>query len=171
VKGNVMTADAGTLDRLIDATSESFDALISWVEAAQHRAYRVSQALLKEAREADKDRSALARAWIASPARVHENLESMIDAQARAQRRALDFARDSLNSASEHGEEIRDALRRITRANRSAAEAILEAGRTGVSSAVRQVDRAPRPWATRRLPAARPMRVPVIEDETARRAS
>jgi hypothetical protein len=157
-----------TRDKFFDAINETYDALLTGIEAAEERGHRVSTTLLTEARKGEKELSTLARAWADSPSSVYENLEAMIDAQTRAQRRGLELARDSLKGAGEYRGEVQEALRRMIRANRTAAEAMLEVARSTGSRAARQADRLrPRRQARRR--AARLARVPVTETETARR--
>jgi hypothetical protein len=147
-------------DKFLEAIDASYGALITAIEATEARGDRVSKTLLAEARKGEKELSALARSWVDAPASVYENLEAMIDAQARAQRRALELARESVNGAGAYRSEVRDALRQMIKANRAAGDVILEALREATSRAAQQAERLPRP---RRLRphAVRPSRVPV----------
>jgi hypothetical protein len=157
-----------TRDRFFDAINETYEALLSGIEATEEQGHRVSRTVLAEARKGEKELSTLARTWVDTPSSIYENLEAMIDAQTRAQRRALELARDSLKGAGEYRDEVQEALRRMIRANRTAAEAMVEVARSASSRAARQVDRLPRPRRTRPR-AARPARIPVAEGEVARR--
>ena len=157
-----------TRDKFLDAMDETYDALITGIEATEARGDKVSKTLLAEARKGEKEASKLARSWVDSPVSLFENLEAMIDAQARAQTRALELARDALKGAGEYRGEVQEALRRMIRANRTIAEAMVEVARTGSSRAARRVERLPRPRMARPR-AVRPSRIPVAEGETAQR--
>jgi hypothetical protein len=157
-----------TRDKFFDAINETYDALITGIEATEERGHRVSQTLLTEARKGEKELAALAKTWVDTPTSFFENLEAMIDAQTRAQRRALELARDSLKGAGEYRGDVQDALRRMIRANRDVAEAMVEVARSATSRAAEQAERLPRP--RRMRPAARrPARVPVAEGEIVER--
>ena len=165
----VMADEAiGTRDKFFDAINETYDALVTAIEASEERGHRVSRTLLDQARKAEQEVSALARGWVDSPRSVYENLEAMIEAQTRAQHRALELARDSLKGAGDFRGEVQEALRRMIRANRAAAEAVVEVAREASSRAARQVERVPRPRRAR-PGAARPARIPVAETDIARK--
>lgn len=124
---------ATTRDRLFDAINESYDALTAAIEATEERGHRVSRTVLSEARKGEQEVVALARQWANDPTNVFENLGALVDTQARAQRRALELARDSLTGAGEYGSEVQQALTRVIQANRQATEATIEALRRGVN--------------------------------------
>jgi hypothetical protein len=157
-----------TRDKFFDAINEAYDALITGIEATEQRGHKASGTLLGEARKAERELATLARTWVDSPRSVYENMEAMIDAQTRAQRRALELARDSLGGAGTYRKEVQESLRRMIRANRAVAEVMLEVARAGTSRAAKQVERLPRP---RRVPsrAARPTRIPVTGGHVERR--
>jgi len=155
-------------DKFFDALDEAYDALITAIEATEAQGDKVSKTLLAEARKAEKEASKLARSWVDSPTSLYENLEAMIDAQARAQTRMLELARDSLKGAGAYRGQVQEALQRMIRANRNIAEAMVEVARTGLSRAARRVERLPRPRRARPR-AVRPSRIPVTEGETAQR--
>jgi hypothetical protein len=157
-----------TRDKFFDAIDETYNALVTALEATEARGDKVSQTLFAEARKGEREASKLARSWVDSPTSLYENLEAMIDAQARAQSRALQLARDSLKGAGAYREEVQEALRRMIQANRNIAEAIVEVSRTGASRAARGAESLPRP---RRMQArtVRPSRVPVAEGEVPRK--
>jgi hypothetical protein len=153
-------------DKFLEAMDASYGALMTALEAAEARGHRVSKTMLAEARKGEKELLALTRGWVDAPTSVYENVEAMIEMQARAQRRALELARESLHGAGEYRSEVQDALRQVIKANRTAGEAVIEALREATSRAARRAERLPRP---RRLrpQAVRPARVPVAEAEVA----
>ncbi|MEX1252843.1 MAG: hypothetical protein WEE64_00740 [Dehalococcoidia bacterium] len=148
-------------DKFFDAINETYDAFISGIEAAEERGHRVSQRLLNEARKSEEEVSTLGRTWANAPTRVHENLAAMIDAQARSQRRALEMARDSLKGTEAYRDEVREALRRVIRANRTGTDAMVDVARAATSRAAKEVDRLPLP--RRSSPRPRPSRIAVVE--------
>ncbi len=154
-----------TRDKFFDAINETYDALLTGIEATEERGHRVSRIVLTEARKGEKELSTLARTWADSPSSVYENLEAMIDAQGRAQRRALELARDSVKGAGEYGEEVQEALRRMIRANRAATDAVVEVARTASSRAAKQAERLPLPGRAARP--VRPSRIAVAEGDGA----
>jgi hypothetical protein len=154
-----------TRDKFFDAVNEAYDGWFSAIEAGQARGRNVSRTLLDEARKGERELVALARKWVDAPTNFFENFEAVLDAQARAQRRALDLARDSLSDAGEYGREVQEALRRVIKANGAAGEATVEAVRNAYSSAMdrlRGTEEGAEP--SRRRP-ARPTRVPVVAGE------
>jgi hypothetical protein len=159
-----------TRDRFFDAINETYDALLTGFEATEERGHRVSRTLLSEARQGEKELSTLARTWVDSPRSVFENLGAMIDAQARAQRRAVELARDSLKGAGAYGEEVRKALRRMIRSNRAVTDAVTEVARSATSRAAQRAEHLPLrlPLALpRRARPARPARIAVVEGDIA----
>lgn len=155
-------------DKFLEAIDASYDALITAIEATEARGDRVSKTLLAEARKGEKELSALARGWADAPTSVYENLEAMIDAQARAQRRALELTRESLKGAGAYRSAVQDALRQMIKANRAAGEAIIEALREATSQAAQQAERLPRPRQLRPR-TVRLSRVPVAAGEGPRK--
>ncbi len=116
-----------TRDKFVDAVNESYDALLIAIEAAEARGHKVSNAVIEEARQGEKDFVALDQKWTDAPTNVFENLEAMLDVQGRAQQRRLEFARDALGGAGEFRADVRDALSRVVKANANAREATAEA--------------------------------------------
>ena len=157
-----------TRDRFFDAINETCDALVAGLEATEERGHRVSRTLLSEARKGETELSKLARTWTESPRSIYENVEAMIDAQGRAQQRALELTRDAVKGAGAYRGELQEALRRMIRANRSATDAMVEVARTATSRAARQADRLPRLRVARPRP-LRPSRITVVEGDGAQK--
>jgi hypothetical protein len=151
-------------NKFLEAIDASYGALVTAIEATEARGDGVSKILLAEARKGEKEFSALVRGWVDAPTNVYENLEAMVDAQARVQRRALALARESLEGAGAYQLEVRGALRQMIKANRAAGEMILEALAVTASRAVKNAERLPRPRRMRSH-TVRPSRVPVATAE------
>jgi hypothetical protein len=103
---------------------------------------------------------------VGAPSSGYENQEAKIDTQARAHRRAVELARESLKGAGACGGEVQKALRRMIRANRAGADAVVDLARSATSRAARRVDRLPLPRRARPRP-ARPSRIAVVEGDSA----
>jgi predicted NBD/HSP70 family sugar kinase len=155
-------AETAVPNRFFDAINETYDALLSAIEAGELRGHKVSQTVLEEARKGEKELVELMRRWVDTPTNVFDNLGAMIDAQARAQRRALELAQASLEGAGEYGGEVREAFRRVIKANRVAAEATVEVAREAAQRSVERVGHVRgEPEAPRHRAAARTTRIPV----------
>lgn len=143
-----------TRDKVFDAISGGYDGVISVLEATEARTHALSEVALAEARSAQKEAIAVVRKWVDAPANLYENVEAVIDAQAHAQHRVLELARDGVGGAREYGADMRDAVRRIIRANRDASEATVMTARKAYRLVRREGDNAARTQ-------AKPTRVPV----------
>ncbi len=116
-----------TREKFFDAINESYDALLTAIEATEARGHALSSVAIDEARTGEKEVVALAQKWVDAPSNVFENLQAMLEAQTRAQRRVLQLASDALSGAGEYGTDVQDALRRVIKANAKAGEATVEA--------------------------------------------
>ncbi len=128
-----------TRDKFFDALNESYDALLTAVEAAEARGHKFSNAIIDEARQGETEVVALARTWSDAPGNVFENLKAMVEVQGRAQRRGLELARDALGGAGEFGNDVQEALRRVIKANARAGEATAEVAQDVVHKAYTRV--------------------------------
>jgi hypothetical protein len=153
-------------DKFLDAVDETYAALLTALEATEQRGHQVSQLALAEARKGEQEVITLARAWADTPADAYDHLAAMIDAQMRAQQRALELARDWLKGAGEYRTDVREAVRRMIRANRAAGEAMVEVARTARSGAAHRAEHLPRLRRTRIEP-ARPSGEPAANGEHA----
>ena len=116
-------------DRLLDGISGGYGALLSALEDTEGRGHRVSRSALAEARKGEHEVVELARKWIGSPTSFFDNFEAAVDVEARAQRRALELGRDSLQGVADYGGELQRALNRFVRAYRQAADAVADSAR------------------------------------------
>lgn len=153
------TKTVATRDKFFDAINECFDAFITGLEATEERGHKASRNLLDETRKGERELAALAKTWVDTPTSFFENFGAMIDLQTRAQVRTLELARDALQEAGAYRADLQEAMQRMIRANRQAAEALVEAARTATSQAAEQAERLPRP--RRMQPAAEVEEAPV----------
>lgn len=154
-----------TRDKFFDAVNEAYDAMFSVVEASEARGHNVARTALDEAQKGERELVTLARKWVDAPTSFFDNFEAALDVQARAQRRALELARDSLTGAGEYGREVQGALRRVIKANGTATEAAVEAVRDAYSRAVDRIRPTEEETGTSRRRPSRATRVPVVVSE------
>ena len=141
-----------TRDELLNAVNKSFAALFSAADETEARGHKLGRTVLAEARKGEQEAIELARKWADSPTNFFDNFEAVVEVQARAQRRALELARDTVGGAGEYGGELRRALGRLVTANRQAAGAVVDAVRdryAGLSGRVRREVEELRPVVTR----------------------
>lgn len=116
-------------EKLIEAIDESFDALLDAAKATEARGHKVTGAVLDGAKEGEQEFVELVRKWTAAPTNFLENFSAMLEAQTRAQQRALDIVRDSFGGAGDYTGELQEAMRKMVRANADAARATVELAR------------------------------------------
>jgi hypothetical protein len=133
-------------DRFFGALNEAYDTMLHAIDRGNQRGYRVSKTILRQARRGERELVALARKWVEEPTDLLGFYEDLLDAQLRAQTRALELAREWLADAGDTREEVQEALRRLIEANRQAGEAAVEAARSAFG---RGID-----WAQGREPPA-----------------
>lgn len=126
-------------DKFFGAINDSYDALLSLVESGNNRGYRVSRVALKEARKGEREAVALARKFVEAPTQVFDLFEAIVDVQARAERRALELARDTLQGAGQFRREAQDAARQAIQANRAAGEVAVDALRDAYGRALARI--------------------------------
>ncbi len=88
--------------KFFDAINENYSTLLSAAEKAQQSGHKVSQTVIDELRKGEQELSDLTQRWIDSPTSFFDNFAAMLDAQTRAQQRALELARDSFHGAEEY---------------------------------------------------------------------
>ena len=120
-------------EKFFEAINESYDALLSAVEATEARGHNVSQVVLQEARKGEREVVELAQKWTGAPTSFFDNFATVVEIQARAERRALELARDALDGANEYRAQVREALERVIKANRTATDATVDALRNAFS--------------------------------------
>src|SRR3990170_1811218 len=123
-------------DKFFSAVNESYDALLSAVEATNARGYRASRTVLKEARKGERELVGLARKWTGAPTKFFDLFEAVLDVQARGQQRTLELTRDVVGGVRESGREVREATRGVVEGNRAAGEAVVEGLRGAYSRTV-----------------------------------
>ena len=156
--------------QFVDSMVEVYEAMLSALEATEARGHKVSRALLTEARRGEKEVETLARKWAEHPAMIADNISAAIDAQANAERRALELARESLGAAQEYREEVQKSLAKVIAANQEAASALRRAAREGYPR-VRSAAAKLRKTAASRLRRRAPARAPAPARTPARKAA
>jgi len=126
-------------DRFFGALNQAYDAMLQAIEKGNQRGYRVSRTILRQARRGEREVVALAKKWVEEPTDVLGFYETLLDAQTRAQTRALELTREWLEEAGNTREEVQEALRRMIQANRDASEAAIEAARGAFEGTVDRV--------------------------------
>jgi hypothetical protein len=123
------TTEPTTRDRLFEAANEYFDAMFAAVKATEGRGHKVSQALIAEAQQEQREFTEVARQWVDAPTHLTENLTAMLEAQTRVQERALDIIKDTFGGAGDYRAEMQDAVQRMIKANADAGRATVEVAR------------------------------------------
>jgi|SRR3990170_5482551 len=117
-------------DKFFSALNQAYDAMLEAIEKGNQRGFRASKTLLRQARRGEREVAALARKWSEGPTDLLKFYESLLDAQTRAQTRALELTREWLDEMGTAQGEVREALLRMIQANRAAGEAVIEATRS-----------------------------------------
>jgi hypothetical protein len=149
LQGGGTTMARTTRDKFLDAVNESYSALLSVIDATEMRGHKVSRTVIAEARKGEREVADLTRKLVDEPASFFDNMEAVIEAQANAQRRALELARESLGGAEEYRHDVRQALARVIAANREATQAMAVAMRQATRGAYTQTATRMRGAATR----------------------
>jgi len=126
-------------DRLLDAISEGYGALVAAAEDTETRRHKVSRTVLAEARKGEHEAAELVRKWIGSPTSFFDNFEAAVEVEARAQRRALELGRDTLRGAVDYGGELRRAVKRFGRAYRQAGDVAADSTRNAYTRVTERV--------------------------------
>ncbi len=153
------------VDRFFGALNEAYDAMLHAIDSGNQRGYHVSKTILRQARRGERELVALAKKWVEEPTDLLGFYEDLLDAQLRAQTRALELTREWLAEAGDTREEVREALRRLIEANREAGKAAVEAARGAFERGIDwaqgweppSAEEAP-PAARKRAPRRRPAR-------------
>lgn len=123
------TREPTTRDRLFDATNEYFDALFAAIKATEERGHKISVAVIDEAQKEQKEFLEVGRQWVDAPTHLTENLTAMLEAQTRAQERALDIIKDTFGGAGDYRADMQDAVQRMIKANAEAGRATVQVAR------------------------------------------
>jgi hypothetical protein len=151
------------IDRFFGALNQAYDAMLHAIDRGNQRGHRVSKTILRQARRGEREVAALAKRWVEEPTDLLGFYEDLLDAQLRAQTRALELTREWLEEAGDTREEVQEALRRLIQANREAGEAAVEAARSAFE---RGVD-----WAQGREPPGAEEAPPTARKRAPRRRS
>ena len=114
---------------VFDAVSDGFEAVLDAVQAANDRSYRVSRALVDQARDVQRDALEFTKLWAEAPLDRFGFASAVIDVTTNGHVRALRGASQWFEELSLAQEEANHTIRRVARANRSAGEAVVEGTR------------------------------------------
>ena len=121
------TTTTGLVDRVFDALSESSLALTERVKAGNDRAARVANAVVREVEWSQQEALSLGRQFVHHPTDVVGFTGALYDKSGDLQNRAFDFSRQWIDEMATAARETREAIERITRANREVARSAVEA--------------------------------------------
>ena len=124
-----------TVDKFFGAVTESYDALLDVVKAANDRGHRVSRRLIDEVEKGQLETIDLARRFATAPRDVSGAYSSAVRSLTDAQGRALSLTRQLIDELTDTQQEARDAVSRVIEANRAAGQAAIEAAREAVGRA------------------------------------
>ena len=148
-------------DKFFGAISTAHEALLDAIKAGNERGYRVSKSLLDGVQKEQRQLLELSRRVAKSPRDLGGLYGSVVESLTATQGRTLEMTRQWLDEAADSRQEVRDSLRRLIEANRTAGEAALEVARGTfgrAAGAVRQARgggnsrKAETPQETRRAP-------------------
>lgn len=127
------------IDKYFEALTESYDAIIDAIKAANERGYRVSSNLLTEAQKGQREAVDLGRKLAEDPTDVGGFYRAVMESTTKAQGRALELARQMFDEMSESRTEAREAIEKVVKAQRTAGEAAVEAARDVASVTAERV--------------------------------
>ena len=134
-----MTKTATPVDKYFEALTESYDAIIEAVKAANERGFRISNNLLAEAQRGQRETVDLGKKFADDPTDVGGFYRAAMEATTKAQGRTLELARQMFDELSESRTETREVIEKVIKAQRAAGEAAVEATRDVASTAAERV--------------------------------
>ncbi len=116
-------------DKFFGAISSAHEALLDAVKAGNERGYRVSKSLLDGIQKEQRQVLELSRRVAKSPRDLGGLYGSVVESLTATQGRALELTRQWLDEAADSRHEVRESLRRLVDANRTASQAAVEVAR------------------------------------------
>ncbi len=126
-------------DRYFEALTESYDAIIEALKAGNERGLRVSNKMLTEAQNGQREAVELGRKFAEDPTDVGGFYRAVMESTTKAQGRTLELARSLFDELSESRTEARDVIEKVVKAQRSAGEAAVEAAREAATVTAERV--------------------------------
>jgi hypothetical protein len=125
-----MTKTASPGVKIVDAITESSNALLEAARAANERGFRFSKTVLEGAEQAQQDALDLGRKFAKEPSDLSGFSSAIVEKTNEAQGRVVEFARQWASELSDAGQEAREAFSKVAQANRDAAQASFEGVRS-----------------------------------------
>jgi hypothetical protein len=126
-------------DKYFEALTETYDAIIDGIKAANERGYRISNSLLAEAQRGQREAVDLGKKFAGAPSDVGGFYRAVMESTTRAQGRTLELARQMFDELSDIRGETREAIEKIIKAQREAGEAAVDAVRDVAGNAAERV--------------------------------
>ncbi len=126
-------------DKYFEALTESYDAIIEALKAGNERGLRISNKMLTEAQNGQREAVELGRKFAEDPTDVGGFYRAVMESTTKAQGRTLELARSLFDELSESRTEARDVIEKVVKAQRTAGEAAVEAAREAASVTAERV--------------------------------
>jgi hypothetical protein len=126
-------------DKYFEALTESYDAIIEALKAGNERGLRVSNKVLTEAQNGQREAIELGRKFAEDPTDVGGFYRAVMESTTKAQGRTLELARQLFDELSESRTEARDVIEKVVKAQRTAGEAAVEAAREAATVTAERV--------------------------------
>lgn len=124
-----MSDERAEAQRYFDTLIESYDILAQAAKQASTHGIKLGQRLSDDVATAQREALQLAKNIASDPSDVGKAYNAMLESTLSAQGRALNFAQLMTQEALDASGETREALDRLTKANRQTAEAAVAAFR------------------------------------------
>lgn len=129
-----MSDERAEAQRYFDTLIESYDILAQAAKQASSHGIKLGQQLSDDVTAAQRETLQVAKNIAADPGDIGKAYNAMLESTLAAQGRALNFAQLMTQEALDASGETREALDRLTKANRQTAEAAVAAFRDFAAS-------------------------------------
>jgi hypothetical protein len=133
------TPTQSAVEKYFDALTQSYDAIIDAVKAANERNYRIAGNLIAEAQRGQREQVELGKTFAADPTDIGGFFRAAMEQTTKAQGRALELARQLFDEMNESRNEGREAIEKVIGAQRAAGEAAIEAARDVTGATVERI--------------------------------
>ena len=133
------TKTASPAVKIVDAITESSNALLEAARSANERGFRFSKTVIEEAERAQQDALDLGRKFAKEPTDLSGFSSAVVEKTNEAQGRVVELARQWFSEMSDAGQETRDTFGKVVKANREVAQASFEGVRSLFGRSVENV--------------------------------
>jgi hypothetical protein len=137
-----MAKTAGPAEKIVEAITESSNALLEAARSANERGFRISKTVLEEAERGQQDALDLGRKFAKEPTDLSGFSSAVVEKTNEAQGRVVELFRQWFSELSDAGQETRDTFGKVVKANREVAQASFEGVRTLFGRGVENVQEA-----------------------------